>query len=41
VKEGVSPYDRLRTIVYARDRKDESGEVAALVAEMEIDRELI
>jgi hypothetical protein len=36
-KEGVSTYDRLRTIVYAQADRDVSGELTTIVAEMEID----
>jgi hypothetical protein len=36
-KEGVSAYDRLRAIIYAQRDEDLSGEVTAIVAEMEID----
>lgn len=39
-KEGVSAYDRLRTIIYAHGNEDLSGEVTALIAEMEIDKSL-
>lgn len=37
-KEGVSVYDRLRAIIYAQGDEDLSGEVTAIVAEMEIDK---
>lgn len=36
---GLTVYDRLRAIVYARGDDDRSQEVAAIVAEMEINRE--
>ena len=35
---GVSAYDRLRMIVHARGSEDLSGELTAVVAEMEIDK---
>lgn len=38
-KKGVSAYDRLRTIVRAQGNEDLSGELAAIVAEMEIPAE--
>jgi hypothetical protein len=37
-KQGVSAYDRLRTIVYGRRDEDLSGELTAIIAEMEIDK---
>lgn len=37
-KEGVSTYDRLRTIVYAQGDEDLSGELTAIIAEMDIDK---
>ena len=37
-KEGVSEYDRLRVIVYAREKKDQSEKLAKLIAAMEIDK---
>jgi hypothetical protein len=37
-KEGVSAYDRLRTIIYAHGNEDLSGEVTAIIADMEIDK---
>lgn len=36
-KEGVSAYERLRTIVHAQGDEDLSGELSAIIAEMEID----
>ena len=32
-KEGISTYDRLRAIVYARDDDDHSVELTAIIAE--------
>lgn len=37
-KEGVSAYDRLRTIVHAQGDENLSGELTAIIAEMEIDK---
>lgn len=37
-KEGVSTYDRLRAIVYAQGDEDLSGELTAIIAEMDIDK---
>ena len=37
-KKGVSAYDRLRTIVYAQNDEDQSGELTTIIAEMEIDK---
>jgi hypothetical protein len=37
-KEGVSAYDRLRTIVHAQNDEDQSGELTTIIAEMEIDK---
>lgn len=37
-KRGISTYDRLSAIIYARDDEDHSGELAEIVAEMEIDK---
>ena len=37
-KEGVSTYDRLRSIVYAGSGKDLSGELTTIIAEMDIDK---
>jgi hypothetical protein len=37
-KQGVSAYDRLRTIVYGQRDEDLSGELTAIIAEMEIDK---
>jgi hypothetical protein len=37
-KEGVSAYDRLRTIAYARGDDDRSSELIAIISEMEIDK---
>lgn len=37
-KSGISTYDRLSTIIYARDDEDYSCELAEIVAEMEIDK---
>jgi hypothetical protein len=36
-REGISAYDRLRTIVHAPGDEDLSGEVTTIIAEMEID----
>ena len=36
--QGVSAYDRLRTIVYGQRDEDLSGELTAIIAEMEIDK---
>lgn len=38
LKEGVSAYDRLRMIVHAQGDEDLSGELTAIIAEMEIDK---
>jgi len=37
-KGGVSTYDRLRTIIHAQGNEDLSGELTAIIAEMEIDK---
>ena len=37
-KEGVSPYDRLRAIVYAQGNEALGGELTTIIAEMEIDK---
>ena len=37
-KEGVSAYDRLRAIIHAQGDEDLSGELTAIIAEMEIDK---
>lgn len=37
-KRGISTYDRLSAIIYARDDEDHSGELARIIAEMEIDK---
>lgn len=37
-KQGVSAYDRLRTIIHAQGDEDLSGELTAIIAEMEIDK---
>lgn len=37
-KQGVSAYDRLRTIIHAQGDVDLSGELTAIIAEMEIDK---
>lgn len=37
-KEGVSVYDRLRAIIHAQGDEDLSGELTAIIAEMEIDK---
>jgi hypothetical protein len=37
-KEGVSAYDRLRAIVYTQGDESRSGELTAIIAEMEIDK---
>lgn len=37
-KQGVSAYDRLRTIVHAQGDEDMSGDLTAIIAEMEIDK---
>ena len=37
-KQGISAYDRLCTIIYAKGDEDMSGELTAIIAEMEIDK---
>jgi len=37
-KGDASAYDRLRAIIYARDNKDHSNEVTAIISEMEIEK---
>lgn len=37
-KQGVSAYDRLRTIIHAQGDENLSGELTAIIAEMEIDK---
>lgn len=37
-KQGVSAYDRLRMIIYTQGDEDLSGELTAIIAEMEIDK---
>lgn len=37
-KQGVSAYDRLRTLVHAQGDENVSGELTAIIAEMEIDK---
>lgn len=37
-KQGVSAYDRVRTIIHAQGDEDLSGELTAIIAEMEIDK---
>ena len=38
-KEGVSTHERLNTIVYRRGAEDRSGELTAIISEMEIDQQ--
>lgn len=38
-KQGISAYDRLHTIIHAQGDEDLSGELTAIIAEMEIDKE--
>lgn len=37
-KQGISAYDRLHTIIHAQGDEDMSGELTAIIAEMEIDK---